>query len=80
MRSITHYLILTLLGCAACSGGAAAPGAAGGPGGGRGAAPPTGVGIVTLKPTPIEDASEFIATVRSLHSTTVQPQVEGVLT
>ena len=79
MRSITHYLIPPLLWCAACSGGAAAPGAAGGPGGGRGAAP-TSVGIVTLKPTPIDDASEFIATVRSLHSTTVQPQVEGVLT
>jgi RND family efflux transporter MFP subunit len=39
-----------------------------------------GVTIVTLEPTPIEDASEFIATVRSLHSTTVQPQVDGVLT
>jgi RND family efflux transporter MFP subunit len=39
-----------------------------------------GVSIVTLQPTPIDDASEFIATVRSLHSTTVQPQVDGVLT
>ena len=31
-------------------------------------------------PTPIEDASEFIATLRSLRSTTVQPEVEGIIT
>ena len=30
--------------------------------------------------TPIEDASEFIATLRSLRSTTVQPEVEGIVT
>jgi RND family efflux transporter MFP subunit len=35
------------------------------------------VGIVTLQAKPIEVASEFISTVRSLHSTTVQPQVDG---
>ena len=29
---------------------------------------------------PIEDASEFIATLRSLRSTTVQPEVEGLVT
>jgi RND family efflux transporter MFP subunit len=57
------------------AGAGAAPGA-----GGRGAAPAAGVGIVALQPKPIEDGSEFIATVRSLHSTTVQPQVEGVIT
>ena len=35
---------------------------------------------VTLAATPIEDASEFIATLRSLRSTTVQPEVEGIVT
>jgi RND family efflux transporter MFP subunit len=46
--------------------------------GGRGGPPPaTTVGIVTLENKPIELASEFISTVRSLNSTTVQPQVEG---
>ena len=30
------------------------------------------------RPSPIEDASEFIATLRSLRSTTVQPEVEGL--
>jgi RND family efflux transporter MFP subunit len=77
MRSILHYAIPLLVLCAAC-GGPAAPG--GGAAGGRGAAPAAGVGVVTLQPTPIEDGSEYIATVRSLHSTTIQPQVEGVLT
>ncbi len=46
-------------------------------GGGRGAPPAAGVSIVTLQEKPIERTSEFIATVRSLHSTTIQPLVEG---
>jgi RND family efflux transporter MFP subunit len=33
-----------------------------------------------LSPTAIEDASEFIATLRSLRSTTIQPEVEGLVT
>ena len=78
---IIHRLIPVVLLCAACGGGGAAPASGAGDGrGGRGAGPAVGVTIVTLEPTPIEDASEFIATVRSLHSTTVQPQVDGVLT
>jgi RND family efflux transporter MFP subunit len=82
MRSITHYVIPILVLCAACGGrSAAAPGTGAADGrGGRGAAPAASVGIVTLQPTPIEDGSEYIATVRSLHSTTIQPQVEGVVT
>jgi RND family efflux transporter MFP subunit len=44
------------------------------------APPPTAVKIVELAPTQIEDASEFIATIRSLRSTTVQPEVEGLIT
>jgi RND family efflux transporter MFP subunit len=79
MRTIL-YLIPVLALTAACGGGSAASGAGTGPGrGGRGAQA-AGVGIVTLQAKPIEDASEFIATVQSLHSTTVQPQAEGVLT
>src|SRR5215468_8719673 len=42
--------------------------------------PPAGVHIVTLAPRPIEEASEYIATLRSQHSTTVQPEVEGLIT
>jgi RND family efflux transporter MFP subunit len=38
------------------------------------------VKIVTLAPKPIEQSSEFIATLRSLRSTTVKPDVEGLVT
>src|SRR5689334_8782628 len=71
---IYHILVLTALAAACGRGGAPAAG------GGRGPAPAAGVGIVTLQPQPIEDGSDFIATIRSLHSTTVQPQVDGVIT
>ena len=48
--------------------------------GAQSAPPPTGVKVVTLESKPIEQASEFIATLRSLRSTTVQPEVEGLIT
>jgi RND family efflux transporter MFP subunit len=76
---LTFILILPLA-IAAC-GGDPAPGAAGGgAGGGRGAFPPTDVKTITLAAKPIPQFSEFVATVRSLRSTTVQPQVEGLVT
>jgi RND family efflux transporter MFP subunit len=69
-------LILSLLALAACNRGA--PGAGGPAQQGRGGAPPAaGVTIVTLKEAPIELSSDFISTVRSLNSTTIQPQVDG---
>jgi RND family efflux transporter MFP subunit len=39
-----------------------------------------GVETITLAPQPIPRTSEFVATVRSLRSTTIQPQVEGIVT
>jgi RND family efflux transporter MFP subunit len=39
-----------------------------------------GVEAVTLAPKPVERATEYIATVRSRRSTTIQPQVEGFIT
>jgi len=47
---------------------------------GADAPPPTAVTTSTLAPTAIDDASEFIATLRSLRSTTIQPDVEGLVT
>ena len=44
------------------------------------APPPTAVTILTLEQKPVEQASDFIATVRSLRSTTVQPEVDGLVT
>jgi RND family efflux transporter MFP subunit len=66
--------LAVLVALSACNGGGgAAPAQAGGP-------PPSGVSTLLLQKKPIEDASEFIATVRSLRSSTVQPEVEGVVT
>jgi RND family efflux transporter MFP subunit len=42
--------------------------------------PAVPVEVVTLQPRPIEQASEFVGTVKSRRSTTVQPQVEGFVT
>lgn len=54
------------------------------PSGGAGASavgdlPPVGVQVLEIAPEPIPDASEFIATIRSLRSVTVQPQAEGIV-
>ena len=37
------------------------------------------VKTITLAPKPVAQASEFVATIRSLRSTTIQPQVEGLV-
>jgi len=72
-----RYLLLTLTAIAltACgrSDGQAQAQAQGGP-------PPSGVSIVSLTPKAIADTSDFIAALRSLHSTTVQPDAEGIVT
>jgi RND family efflux transporter MFP subunit len=66
------------LSLSAC-GGDAPNGGAGGPGG-RGAMPPMPVGIIDVTPKPVEQATEFVATVKSRRFMTIQPQVEGFLT
>ena len=69
------FLAISVLVCAvACTRNTAPPpGAASGP-------PPAGVKLLTLEPKPIAQASEFIATLRSLRSTTIQPEVAGSVT
>jgi RND family efflux transporter MFP subunit len=74
----TAIVLMTSAVMAACGGSSA--NSAAGPGGRGGSPPAAGVTIVTLQPKPIEQTSDFIATVRSLHSTTIQPQVEGHVT
>jgi RND family efflux transporter MFP subunit len=70
----TCSLLILLAFSAACSDGgkaqAGAPGAA--------SMPPTEVRTITLAPKPVPRTSEFVATVRSLRSTTIQPQVDGI--
>src|SRR3954469_6898609 len=76
MRTHHYTILLTALLAAACNRDPAPT--PGGAAGGRGG--PAGVKVVTLATQPLEEASEFISTVRSLHSTTVQPQAEGRIT
>jgi RND family efflux transporter MFP subunit len=67
---------LLLVGVGACNRNNSSAAAAGG----RGGAPPAAVGLATLEARPIEQTSDFIATLRSLRSSTIQPEVEGVVT
>jgi RND family efflux transporter MFP subunit len=46
---------------------------------GRGAMPPADVKTITLAAKPVPRTSEFVAVIRSLRSTTIQPQVEGFI-
>src|SRR5262245_13431930 len=75
---IHHLVIVAALLGAAC-GRDAAPGGGAPAAGARGGGP-GGVKIVPLANRRLEAASQFTVTVRSLHSTTVQPQVEGRIT
>jgi RND family efflux transporter MFP subunit len=72
-KTVLFLLVLTAGGCR--SEADAPAGAAGG----AAAFPPTDVKTISLEPKPIPQVSEFIATIRSLRSTTVQPQVEGIV-
>jgi len=67
--------ILTGLFLSACGG---AP--QGGPGGPGGGAPAMPVEAITLEPKPVEQTTEFVATLKSRGSSTIQPQVEGFVT
>ena len=42
--------------------------------------PPTPVKLVGARLTPIEDATEYVATLKSLASTTIKPQIDGQIT
>ena len=67
------FILLTLVAAfgAACRGGDAAPA--------QGPPPPAAVRMITLEQKPVAESSEYIATLRSLRSTTVQPEVAGAV-
>jgi RND family efflux transporter MFP subunit len=73
-RILTSGVAATLLLVAACNKSGGAP-AGGGP-----AFPPANVTVITVQPKPVERASEFIASLRSLRSSTIQPEVAGSVT
>jgi RND family efflux transporter MFP subunit len=68
------FPLLALVTAAACSGGAQE---SQNPVGGM---PPAEVNTVRLAPKPVPRTSEFVATIQSLASTTIHPQVEGIVT
>ena len=75
LRALASLAVYSLL-LAGCRGGGQ-DGAAAGPPGGMMA---MGVEAVTLAPKPVERSSEYMASVRSRRSTTIQPQVDGFVT
>src|SRR5262245_20487509 len=58
--------------------GACRNGQSAGPAGGG--MPPTPVVVAAAQVTPIEQTTEYVATVRSLRSTAIQPQIDGQIT
>jgi RND family efflux transporter MFP subunit len=77
MTNLRRTLVIVLfLGAVAACGRGGATGA-GPPAAAR---PPTAVEIVTVEPKPVERTSEFVGTIKSRRSTSLQPQVEGFLT
>ena len=44
------------------------------------AMPPTPIALAVAQAAPIEDSSEYVASLKSLRSTTVQPQIDGQIT
>ncbi|MGE0361828.1 MAG: efflux RND transporter periplasmic adaptor subunit [Vicinamibacterales bacterium] len=77
IRSI-HRTLAVAVACLAAACGRSTP--ADGPGGPPGGMPAMGVETVTLAEKPVEAVTEYIGTVKSRRSTTIQPQVEGFLT
>jgi RND family efflux transporter MFP subunit len=69
------FLAVASVGCGGSPPAGGAPGGAPG-----GAMPATPVEIVTLAPHPVEQTAEFVGTIKSRRSTTIQPQAEGILT
>jgi RND family efflux transporter MFP subunit len=70
--SVAASLVASAWLSVACRGGNPAQGAA--------APPPSAVKMIKLEPKPVDDASEFIATLRSRRSTEIQPEVDGLVT
>jgi RND family efflux transporter MFP subunit len=77
-KGVSATVFLCALALAGCRGDEA--GAAAGPGGPGGGMPPMPVEAITLAARPVERANEYIATVKSRRSSTIQPQAEGFIT
>ena len=67
--AFTAFLALSSLACTQSQTAAGPP-----------AMPPTPVALAPAKPTAIEDTTEYVATLKSLRSTAIQPQIDGQVT
>lgn len=76
---VREFRVLALVAAAAAVSACNNGGEAAGPPGG-GAPMAMGVEVATLAPKPVERTTEYVATVKSRRSTTIQPQVEGFIT
>jgi RND family efflux transporter MFP subunit len=77
LERFTLFALMVSLAASACGGqGQSAPGAGGAA---PGAFPPIEVKTVTLEAKPVPQSTEYLATIESLRSTTVQPQIEGLV-
>ncbi|MPY91284.1 MAG: efflux RND transporter periplasmic adaptor subunit [Luteitalea sp.] len=68
-RVFLSFLLLSVSGLIACGDGASSASPP--------EMPPTKVELAEVQPVPLEDAGEFVATLRSLRSTTIRPDVSG---
>ncbi|HEY5618124.1 MAG TPA: efflux RND transporter periplasmic adaptor subunit [Vicinamibacterales bacterium] len=75
-RLLTFAGLLVSIAAAACGEG---QGQAQGEAGGPAAFPPVEVKTITLAARPLPQSTEYVSTIRSLRSITVQPQVEGIV-
>jgi RND family efflux transporter MFP subunit len=69
-RALPAVLAISCL-AAACGGGSSAP---------PPSFPPTPVKLEPARAVPVEDATEYVAMLKSLHSTAIQPQIDGQIT
>ena len=72
---LTSFVLAPAALSSACGGGGEAAGPPGGAPGGGPPAVPVDVAVVAL--TPVQDASEYVGTLKALRSTSVRPQVDG---
>jgi RND family efflux transporter MFP subunit len=78
-RRITSvFVLVAAMAASACGSGQPQEGAGGAPPGAAAMAVP--VELLTLEPTSIEQIGEFVGTLKSRRSTTIQPQAEGFIT
>lgn len=77
-RVFAFYSLMALAAIGAACGGGQEQGQGGGPPGG--ALPPMPVEIVTLATKPVEQSTEYVASLKSRRSSTIQPEVEGFVT